>query len=250
MIHYTLNNEPRTCKTQWEDVSLWEYLQILGSESQSEAVAILSGLTIAEVQQAHNESEVQISEAQPLLDAAHALLSTEPSGYRPEWLSLNLGTDGVGRLELCRKYLRENEEQPERAYPFLYAVYAWPDKYNAVLAISGAGFPAPLIEEAKALPVTEAIGAIYHILQESNRLADRYGPLLSKEPTEEQYLAGVEKFEKYGFYTTLVEYAGRDLTRIRELMEVPADVFYTSLCIDAERADYEEKYQKIISNKQ
>jgi hypothetical protein len=239
MITYTINGKKRQAKTNWQEATLGEYVQAMTS-GRIEAVCLLSGLSIEEYNQAGEGLEV-------LLTAVSELLDTEPGGITPKWLPVNLGADHIGKLEICRKYLKEFEEQPENAFPFIYAVYRWPEEYDSVLAISGAGFPQHLVEQANKQPLTEAIGVVFHVLQESNRLNERYAPILDKDPTEEQYRAGIDRFEKYGFYATLLSYCGGDLSRLTALLKLSADVFYTALCIDTEKADYEEKYRDIMS---
>ncbi|GAB3822222.1 hypothetical protein [Pontibacter rugosus] len=237
MIRYTINQEQRYARTEWAELTLGEYLAIAASDSTNESLCLLSGLTPAEMEH---------PQAAPIVQACHALLESEPFGIKPEWLGQKLGGDAIGKMELSRKYLREHEE-PEQAFPFLYAVYRWPEDYDAVYAMSGAGFPAELLEKAKAVPLVEVLGAVFHIMSEMQELDKRYGPLLEKEPTEEQYRAGIDRFEKYGFYATLTSYCSGDMTRAKELLQLPANVFYTMLCIDTERSDYEEKYREIMS---
>lgn len=237
MIRYTIDNQERQAKTEWAELTLGEFLQIAASDSTAESLQAVSGLT---------PQEMELPEAAPILQACTQLLGSEPYGQKPEWLAVNLGGAPIGRLELCRKYLREQEE-PEQAYPFLYAVYRWPEGYDAVYAMAGAGFPANLLEQAREKPLVEVLGVVFHILSEMQRLDARYGPLLSKEPTEEQYMAGIDKLEKYGFYATMCSYATD--TEANEWLQQPADVVYTRLCLDSERADYEEKYRQILSEK-
>ncbi|MHC2992063.1 hypothetical protein OB13_10855 [Pontibacter sp. HJ8] len=239
MITYTLNGEERQAKTSWYELTLGEYLQVVSS-GKIEAVCLLSGLTIEEYNQADEGM-------QALFAAVSAVLDTEPVGFKPDWLAVNLGADTIGKLELCRKYVKEFEEEPEQAFPFLYAIYHWPEEYDSVYVMSGAGFPQHLVERATQQPLAEAIGVVVHVLQESNRLNERYAPILDKDPTEEQFRAGIEKFEKYGFYATLLSYCSGDLSRLTMLLKLSADVFYTALCVDTEKADYEEKYRDIMS---
>lgn len=238
MIGYTIDDERRQACTEWAELTLGEYLAIAGSDSTTETLCLLSRLS---------PQELELPEALPLVQACNELLESEPFGSRPEWLKKNLGEEGVGRLELCRQYLSEHEEQPEGAYPLLYAVYRWPEEYDALYALSGAGLPLQLVERAKAVGLVEALGVVFHILAEMKRLDERYGPLLEKELTEEQYQAGLERFEKYGFFATIRSLAGDSLPEAQRWLEMPADVFYTTLCLDTERADYEEKYRKILS---
>ena len=239
MITYTINGEKRQGKTSWHELTLGEYLQVVSS-STIEAVCLLSGLSIQEYNQADEGM-------QALFAIISELLDTEPGGSKPEWLATNLGADTIGKLELSRKYLKEFEEEPEQALAFIFAAYRWPEEYDAVYAISGAGFPQHLVARANKQPLSEVIGVVAHVLQESNRLNERYAPILDKEPTEEQFRAGIERFEKYGFYATLLSYCNGDLSRLTALLKLSADVFYTALCIDTEKADYEEKYRDIMS---
>lgn len=241
MISYTIEGEKRQTITEWREATLGQYLDVLQG-SMTEAVCLLSGLKLEEFQQADEGLQV-------LIESAELLLQTKPEGITQNWMPVNLGADGVGKLELARQYLREQEDMPELAYPFIYAVYRWPEEYNAVLAISGAGMPQHLVEQAKAVALPEVLGVVYHVAQEMERIDSRYAPILNKEPEEEQVLAGIEKFEKYGFYTSLLNYSNGDLTKAADLMKIPADVFYTAICVDTEKAEYEKKYSQIINNK-
>lgn len=240
MIGYTINEEKRQAITEWHEATLGQYLDVLQG-SMTEAVCLLAGLKLEEFHQADEGLQV-------LIESAELLLQTEPEGISQEWMPADLGAAAIGKLELCRQYLRINVELPELAYPFIYAVYRWPEAYDALLAISGAGFPQHLVEEAKTLPLPEVLGVVYHVSQEIVRIDQRYAPILDKEPEAEQVLAGIDKFEKYGFYTTLLNYCNGDLTKASELLKLPADVIYTALCVDSERAEYEKKYSQILSS--
>ncbi|MEJ8803142.1 hypothetical protein [Pontibacter sp. H249] len=242
MIGYRLNNDYRACKTEWQEVTLGEYMQAMAG-SMTAAICVLAGLKLEEFQQADEHSQHLLAEL------IGGLLQTKPEAVKQEWMPADLGATAIGQLELCRQYLRLNEELPEQAFPFIYAVYRWPYDYNALLAISGAGFPQQLVDQAKALPLPEVLGVVYHVLAEIERIDKRYSPILDKEPEAEQLLAGIEKFEKYGFYPTLLNYCDGDLTKAAELLEIPAYVFYTALCVDSEKSDYEKKYSEIISGK-
>lgn len=238
MIPYTIGSEQRHVRTSWAEVSLSEYVQCRTGNT-FEALCLLAELKLEEFRQ---DDPVHVM----LLELASDLLATEPEGSgRPVKLPYSLGAASIGKLELCKLYLRQFEEAREAAYPYLYAVYAWPGEYDTVLSLSGAGFPANLLERAGAMKVTETIGAVAHIAQELERIGSRYAPILDKEPTIEQMNAGVEKFEKYGFYATLVNYASGNLTSMRDLVELPADAFYTAMCVDTERGEYLEQLQKV-----
>jgi len=87
MITYTINGEERQAKTSWYELTLGEYLQVVSS-GKIEAVCLLSGLSIAEYNQADEGM-------QALFAAVSEVLDTEPGGIKPDWLPVNLGADSI-----------------------------------------------------------------------------------------------------------------------------------------------------------
>lgn len=244
MINYHLNDEPRTCKTLWKEVSLAEYIQLQSMEYY-EAIRFLTGIKPFEMEGLMNY-DIPMHEAVLFSEAAN-LLATEPTGPKLEGLPHSLGADTIGKLELCKMYLRQHEEQPELAFPFLYAIYAWPEQYDLALSLSGAGFPAPVLAQAGKLPVTEVIGTVAHIVAEINRIGERYAVVLDKEPTGEQLAANIARFEKYGFWATVATHCAGDMTKISQILNMQADVFYMTMCVEVERDEYQKQLNEISS---
>jgi hypothetical protein len=246
MLKYHLNDEPRTCKTSWKEVSLAEYIQLQSMEDR-EAICLLTGIKPQEYEGVFMQG---ISTQEIVLqNAAVELMATEPTGPKLEGLPHSLGADTIGKLELCKMYLRQYEEQPEQAYPFLYAIYAWPEQYDLALSLSGAGFPAPVLALAGKLPVTQVIGTVAHIVAEINRIGERYAVVLDKEPTGEQMAANIARFEKYGFWATVATHCAGDMTKISQILNMQADVFYMTMCVEVEKAEYQEKLNEVTSKK-
>ncbi|GAA4434686.1 hypothetical protein GCM10023188_25920 [Pontibacter saemangeumensis] len=242
MIPYTLTKqgteEARQVRTSWAEVPLSQYVDIMTEPTPLESACKLCGLSLEEY--GHSSG---------ILDSwiGHALemVAKGAEGPRPAWLPADLGKAGIGRFELCKKYLRLAPHQ-EHAYPYLYAIYCYADQYDALDSLIG-DFPTELFWKAAKLPVLETIGACAHIVAEVLRLTEKYAPVLDAALTAEQMAAGIERFEKYGFYPTLLSYSGGDLTRLREVLEVPAAVFFHALCVDTEKAEYERQYNEIVT---
>jgi hypothetical protein len=66
----------------------------------------------------------------------------------------------------------------------------------------------------------------------------KYKKLTEYKPTKEQVQAGISRFEKYGFFTTLHALAKGDLLKYDSILDQKASVVYQTLVIDYENSDY------------
>lgn len=243
MIPYTLTKdgkeETRQARTGWAGVTLGQYVDIMTEPSPLASACKLCGLSEEEYRRGGGVLD-------GLIDFALELVATGPQHLtRPDWLPADLGTASIGKFELCKKYL-QMAAQETQAFPYLYAAYAY--EYDMLQALVQ-DFPVPLWEKAAALPCMEALGACAHILSELVRLTEKHASVLATEPTAEQLIAGIDRFGKYGFYPTLMGYAGGDVTRLRQVLDTEANVFLLSLCVDTEKAQYQEKYHEVLSTR-
>jgi hypothetical protein len=240
MIPYTLNGQPRFCRSSWQEVSLEEFINLEGQSLFAKA-AFLCGLQPEEAATA-----VGIT---PYWAHALQLAGTMPESEVPAFIPLVFGQDAVGRIELCLKFIKAAQGEVAAVYHYLYAVYAYQSEYNLLDCFVN-NFPQHLADRAKALPVPVVYAALVHLLAGVTQVVSRpLYELLKKEPEGDQVLADVARFEKYGFFATLTAMANGNILILSELLQTPADVFYTWLCLDTERSEYQEAYQELKSKK-
>jgi hypothetical protein len=240
MITYQLNGHTRHCRSSWQEVSLEEFLQLEGMELYEKA-AFLCGLSL-------EEQRVAIG-ITPLWEHALHLASTEPASMVPDFVPEKFGREAVGRIELCVKFIKASKGEVAGVYHYLYAVFAYQQEYDLLDCFVN-NFPQQLADRAKALPITQVYAAIAHILAGVTQVLSRpLYAILQKEPESDQVLTNIARFEKYGFFATLTAMANGNILQLPELLQTPADVFYTWLCLDTERAEYQSDYQDLKSKK-
>jgi hypothetical protein len=233
MISYALGNDTRQAKSGWHEVTLREFIELDGL-SIEERAAKLCGLTLEEAERSEGLEAIWLHGLE--------LAASEPERTLPTFIPANFSQEGVGRIELCMRFI-EKAGEPQSILHYLYAAYAYQSEYHLLDCFVN-NFPASLAERAASLPITQCYGAVCAILEGVLTVKSRelYLQVLRKEPSIKEINADVKRFEKYGFFAILTSVANGDILRLPQLLNTPADVFYTWLCIDSERHDYQEDF--------
>lgn len=234
MIAYQLGEETRHAKSGWHEVTTEEFIGLADLPLEEKA-AKLAGLTLAEANRTQGLGVIWLH--------CLELASTEPDSELPDFVPDSFGTDAVGRIELCLKFIELVKGEALSVAHYLYAAYAYQGEYN-LLNCFVSSFPGHLANRVKALPITQTYAAIVKILEGVLQVKARplYVQTLQKEIDVKQQNSGIDRFDKYGFFATLSAVANGDILRLPQLLETPADVFYHWLCIETERSDYQEEY--------
>lgn len=238
-MRYTLNGEPRICKTSWQQVTLDDYVQMQPLTAEQRKY-FLMGLS---------EEEYKKCVDVDLLEAAILTFEGLPDEV-PAWLT-PLNMDSIGKYELSLKYLRLAKEQPWQAWPYVYAVYAWPDRYDLKMSIVN-DLPYELAKEASELPLSQVFGALQYILSEIERIQSKplYQAVLYKEPTPEEIEAGVNRFTTYGFFAGVSTACNGDINKIDQVLAMPVDLYYTWLCLEVEKNEYRTDFLNLQRDNQ
>ena len=72
---------------------------------------------------------------------------------------------------------------------------------------------------------------------------------LGHAPTPEQKAANIDRFNSYGPFLQFDALAGGDLLKIDEIKKLPYSVCFTKLKLEADRAEFQNDYNKIINDK-
>lgn len=72
---------------------------------------------------------------------------------------------------------------------------------------------------------------------------------LAYEPTIYEMSAGIEEFNKFGYFVTVDRLAGGDPLKYDEIVKQPYQVIYSKLLLNKTDAEFTERYQKIMMNK-
>lgn len=234
MISYQLGLETRHAKSGWHEVTTEEFIS-LHDLPLEERAAKLAGLTVEEAERAEGLEVIWLH--------CLELAATEPDSELPAFVPTHFGRDAVGRIELCMKFIELVKGEAMSVAHYLYAAYAFQQEYDLLDCFVNR-FPNALANRAKMLPITQTYGAICAILAGVIGVKSRplYLETLQKEITVKQQNSNIERFEKYGFFAILSGVANGDILRLPQLVNTPADVFYTWLCVDSERSDYQEDF--------
>jgi hypothetical protein len=149
--------------------------------------------------------------------------------------TLNIPFASVGQLEKANELL--NLYPLWEAAPFLFAIYENKD-YNEHEAFKKA------IEYQKE-PISKIYSTVLKIIEQINSFYQKYLPLISNEPDENEIAAGLDRFTKFGFFATLATKCEGNPLIYNEMLKVPADVFYMTLYFEHEKNEYQQELSKL-----
>lgn len=78
-----------------------------------------------------------------------------------------------------------------------------------------------------------------------HKFYDRFKKLSEYEHDPEELEAGVEIFDKYGFFSTLHSLADGDITKYELILETEADTVFMTLLYNKDKREYEERLKEI-----
>lgn len=139
----------------WDQVTLGQYARMQG-KNQLEQVAILAGVEYSEIQALDDTDKAILM---MVMDNMPPMVQKDLADFPG-----NIGLESIGQFELAKKFIQQFQDEDEEVLlwdvaPYILAIYLWPDEYDLKAGFY-AGFPVPLVERAKAMPITECIGAI------------------------------------------------------------------------------------------
>lgn len=59
----------------------------------------------------------------------------------------------------------------------------------------------------------------------------------------------MERFEKYGFFSSIVSICEGKPWEYRKLLAVPAETYYLTRCVEIEQDDYRKEYSELVNGK-
>jgi hypothetical protein len=74
---------------------------------------------------------------------------------------------------------------------------------------------------------------------------ERFKKLNEKETTPEEESAGIEIFEKYGFFNTVYSLANGDVTMFDKVLETPAETIFMTLMYEKDKRKFERVLKQI-----
>ena len=80
-----------------------------------------------------------------------------------------------------------------------------------------------------------------HYMNQLESFFKQFTRLNDYTPTSEQVSAGVDRFEKYGFFTTLHALTKGNPIEYDKMLDVPAATIYQTLVMDFENSDYQKR---------
>lgn len=99
------------------------------------------------------------------------------------------------------------------------------------------------------LPFVQAYPMVTEVKNKLELFFANYTRLNDFSPSQEQVNAGIERFERYGFFTTLHALCKGNPLMYDQMLKVPAAQVYQTLVADFEQADYAERLRKEYTKK-
>lgn len=218
LISNTGEQRTLSVKTDWQDITLAEYIDMQG-KSETEILTILSGLDAATLAALDGTTLHYLSE---LLTGLQALPNDS--------FDLNIEYETIGQLETAKSFLKRLYKQNPDTYklevlPILYGLY----KAGKVNGQWNNAACMALAEKAKLLPVSEVLPFAMHIIEEINRVVEKEKRLADDEVDPDMEEAGAGELERFGFYPTLNALTGGDLLKQEEVLQLSVIKVHTHL---------------------
>lgn len=83
-----------------------------------------------------------------------------------------------------------------------------------------------------------------------HKFFERYKKLGENEITEEEINAGIENFDKFGFFNVVYSLANGDVTKFDNILLLPAETIYMTLIYEKEKRKYEKELAAIYKRQQ
>lgn len=158
MITLTIPGQSRSVSfpVPWSNVTLGQYARMQGKHPLQQA-AVLAGVEDSDI------------EAMSASDKALLCLAMDQMGEVPQepltGFPANIGLESIGKFELAKKFVEQFQDVDNEEVllwdvaPYILAIYLWASEEDVKRGFY-AGFPVPLVDKAKAMPITQAIGAV------------------------------------------------------------------------------------------
>jgi hypothetical protein len=105
-------------------------------------------------------------------------------------------------------------------------------------------------KDISGMELTEGWGLAMYYLDSLNKFFDRYKRLGEYKYSDEELEAGVEVFEGFAYFPTVIKIAReRGLTN-DQVLAMTAEEVYMELLLDFERSEFSSNYEKIVKERQ
>lgn len=88
-----------------------------------------------------------------------------------------------------------------------------------------------------------------HCIEQVEQINKMEAENLGHVPTPEEAAAGLERFADYKAFIQFDALAAGDLTRFKEIEDLPYSLCFTKLKLEADRDEYQRDYNTILKNK-
>lgn len=80
---------------------------------------------------------------------------------------------------------------------------------------------------------------------ELSRISAAFAPVLAREPDADEAAAGVDRFEKYGFFSSIVSVCNGKPWKYKKLLHTTTEKYYMTQAVLIEQEDYREELNRV-----
>lgn len=230
MITIKIADKDYQVRTSWKDVTYSNFCDIISFEDEKDTYGFISVVSGIECNTLKNIDDESLLTIKNLISFVEDYSFLEKFNFVDADLSkFNIGNHSWYKLEKAKREIT---------------------KHKKVHCAMGAIIKIYLGEVINDKPIHKAWGKINFFLKNINDFYEKYKRLSDYEHEDDEILARVNRFERFGFFASCVELARKMGKSYDEVLNMKATEIYETFLYDFERADYEKTLYRIKSNKQ
>lgn len=223
-----IGNDSFNFPTSWNDITFDRYCIIVNSDVKDgiELLNVISGIPCDTLK------KLDIGSIEMLLNlitfAQDFSLFEKLKIASAEVEKFNVGNHTWHKLEKCKQVIK---------------------KHKHFICSAGEIIKIYFEKDISGVAITECWADINMILSNINEFFEKYKRLSEYEETAEEFQAGVNRFEKFGFFSQCVELSRKMGKTYDEVLQMSATQVYQTFLYDFEKSEYEKNLFRIRNGK-
>lgn len=228
MIQVEIENIKYNVPTSWRDVTHRKYCELISKEKVNgiELLSLLSDIQCNTLEKISEENLIILIDLCTFVN--DTTLLEKSNVLFDDLSSFDVGNETWAKLEKAKQ---EIEKHPVFfcASSSLAKIYFGNDVSNSC--------------------ILDVYGKCNYLLNNLNNFFERFKRLSESEPQDDEILADVDRFKKFGFFASCVELSRKMCITYNEVLSMTANEIYNTFLYDFEKADYEKRLYEIKSKR-
>lgn len=258
MIHFKLGKHKYSIPSKWSEVTTGQFLALREAKNDIEMLNILSGIPIDTLIYLDKNSVLRLT-------LAIAYVKELPKlDNPPEPIDITISfLDGIYNRTVTIPHIKDIKKKTwGQKIKLQNIVNQKTDEFDKILDIVLV-YAQPYIDRTKFDPnrfmslkkhfydvnFLNLYGLAKDYLEQLHDIITFEKNNLYVEPTNEQKVAGIDRFEKFGVMNTVNASAKNDVLKYEKVLETEYNVMLTHMLIQKEKSEFQKRYSEVMKRK-